>query len=278
MTFLAPLTTTAAEAHRFSTSWLLPSYALGALRLLIALYIFLTLSIVLGIVSIQWHNPSLAGTQFTYFTVLTYWGLGFYFLVSGVHSIVYAATGRNLLERGGEGKLMGVLRWLHASLYASVTVFPFIVTVVFWTVLARNALSYPQLAWQNTSEHALNSVFAFLEILLPATRPHAWIHLFPLIVLLVFYLALTYISHAIRGYYVYPFLDPVNGAGGIVGILVGTPVATAVVFAVVKGAIWGRMRVSEKGQRGKGKGNLPSVDVEEIDLEFPKAGENSNAV
>lgn len=149
--------------------------------------------------------------------------------------------------------------------------------VVFWTVLAQDALSYPQIAWQNISMHALNSVFAFLEIVLPSTRPHAWIHLAPLIVLLVLYLALTYVSHAIRGYYVYPFLDPVNGAGGIVGILVGTPVATALVFAVVKAGIMGRLRASEgrEAVRGSGRSTLPSLDVEEISMEFPKAAENA---
>jgi len=127
MTFLHPLTTTASEAHRFSTSWALPPLLLGCLRLLIALYIFLTISIVLGIVSVQWHDPSLAGTQFTYFTVLTYWGLGFYFLVAGIHSLVFATSpGKNFLER--EGGAWKVARWAHASLYASVTTFPFIVT------------------------------------------------------------------------------------------------------------------------------------------------------
>jgi len=154
-----------------------------------------------------------------------------------------------------------------------------IVLVVFWTVLANNALAYPQVAWQNISMHALNSVFAFIEVVLPATRPHALVHLGPLVVLLVLYLALTYISHSIRGYYVYPFLDPVNGAGGIVGILVGTPVATALVFAVIKGLILGRVVASEGkdgrknsrlGFRNAGAIEVSSVDVEEIAMEFPK--------
>jgi len=152
-------------------------------------------------------------------------------------------------------------------------------SVVFWTVLANHALAYPLVAWQNISVHALNSVFAFCEVVLPATRPHAWVHLGPLIVLLVLYLALTYISHSIRGYYVYPFLDPVNGAGGIIGILVGTPIATALVFSVVKGLIWGRVRAAEgkDGKKTSGLGlrnasafTVPSVDVEEISMDFPK--------
>jgi len=126
MTFLNPLTASLPEAHRFSTSWLLPTPILAGLRLLIALYIFSTLSTTLGIEGVQWHNPSLAGTQFTYFTILTYWGLGFYFLVSGIHSAMTAVRGKSLLQN--TGSVYAVARWAHAGYYASVTVFPFIVT------------------------------------------------------------------------------------------------------------------------------------------------------
>jgi len=126
MSFLNPITASLLEAHRFSTSWLLPTPVLGGLRLLIALYIFTTISTVLGIVSIQWHDKADAGSQFTYFTVLTYWGLGFYFLVSGVHSLMTASRGKSLLQN--TGRVYDIARWLHAAFYASVTVFPFIVT------------------------------------------------------------------------------------------------------------------------------------------------------
>ena len=62
--------------------------------------------------------------------------------------------------------------------------------------------------WSNISEHALNSVFAFLEIVLPQSDPHPWILLVPLVVILALYLGLAYLSHATEHFYVYAFLNP----------------------------------------------------------------------
>lgn len=62
--------------------------------------------------------------------------------------------------------------------------------------------------WSNISQHALNSVFAFLEILLPMSQPHPWIQLVPMIIILALYLGLAYLTHTTEGYYVYSFLDP----------------------------------------------------------------------
>lgn len=62
-------------------------------------------------------------------------------------------------------------------------------------------------AWSDVSQHALNSVFAFLEIILPASEPHPWIQLVPIIVVLACYLGLAYLTHAVQGWYVYSFLD-----------------------------------------------------------------------
>lgn len=243
------------EADRYTTSWLLRPTTLASLRLLAALYIFaviLTTFIVGGIT----HNSFLLGTEFTYFTFLGYWGLGCYFLVSGTHTHLYARRGRYVLQ--GEGKGYRALRLAHATLYATVTVYPFIVTAVFWGFLARGATSSPYATWSNVSMHALNSVFAFFEVVVPRTRPHAWILLVPLVVLLALYLGLTYVSHAIRGYYVYPFLDPANGTGIVAGSIVGVAGALCVVFVVVKGIMAGRFKDTD----GKGnKGFLSERDV-----------------
>lgn len=78
---------------------------------------------------------------------------------------------------------------------------------VFWAVLADRVFESTYRAFSDISQHALNSVFAFLEILLPASEPHPWIQLIPIIVILALYLALAYLTHAVQGWYVYSFLD-----------------------------------------------------------------------
>ncbi len=55
--------------------------------------------------------------------------------------------------------------------------------------------------------HALNTVFAGLEIILPRSDPHPWLLLVPIIIILALYLALAYLTHATEGFYVYSFLD-----------------------------------------------------------------------
>ena len=65
----------------------------------------------------------------------------------------------------------------------------------------------PYHAWSNISQHILNAIFAFLEILLPASEPHPWLQMAPMIVVLALYLALAYVTHATQGWYVYDFLD-----------------------------------------------------------------------
>ena len=55
--------------------------------------------------------------------------------------------------------------------------------------------------------HALNSVFAGLEIILPRSDPHPWLLLVPMIVILALYLGLAYLTHATEGFYVYSFLN-----------------------------------------------------------------------
>ena len=79
---------------------------------------------------------------------------------------------------------------------------------MFWAILAHGALDNALSTYTNTSEHALNSVFAFLEIFLPRSDPHPWLQLVPLIVIGLLYLALAYLTHATQHFYVYNFLDP----------------------------------------------------------------------
>ena len=106
------------------------------------------------------------------------------------------------------------LQHLHSILYTTVIDFPIIVTVVYWALLAgTDHIATRYLVFRNVSAHALNSVWAVVEIVLPRTEHPPWWHAVPLIIILGCYVGLAYITHATKGFYVYSFLDPA-GKGG----------------------------------------------------------------
>ncbi|GAW11840.1 hypothetical protein ANO14919_011930 [Xylariales sp. No.14919] len=230
-------------SHRFQTSWLVPPYVLFAIRLLISLYAFTTLLFNIGYAC---ANPSLGGCEssranFSFFTVLSYWGLAFYFLIAAVHTFVYARRGSAPLDTWGRP-----LQYLHSLFYSSITTYPFLVVIVFWALLSSpTTLSTTYSTWSNISQHALNSVFAFLEILLPRTRPSPWSHLPFLILLLALYLALAYLTHATKGFYTYSFLDPTKQGALVAAYVFGIAVGICIIFAVVWGLVWLRRWITE---------------------------------
>ncbi|CAG8065510.1 unnamed protein product [Penicillium salamii] len=243
-----PLTTlfgvdkTTDDKRRFETSWLLPPAILAGLRGLIALYIFTSIFFIWG-----WygtHDDTAAiGQTFSFFTWLTYWGIGFYMLFAAIHTGYYARTGRSLLYRWPRA-----LRILHSLLYSSVTVYPFLVTIVFWVFIYESPwYSKTLTGWQNVStsvaitQHALNSLYALLEIILPATSPHPWIAIPFLVLGLLLYLCVAYITHHTEGFYPYTFLDVGDHgqkSGTVTGYCFGVLAAILVLFLVSWGLIW----------------------------------------
>ena len=130
--------------YRYTTSWLIPPLILAILRLIFSIYAFTTIFTIFG-----WggtHNLAInAGHSFSYFTNLTYWGLAFYFLVSGLHTFSYALTGKVWLQSWPRP-----LQAAHAIYYTTVVNFPILVTIVFWAILYRNPW-FPVVfnAWSN---------------------------------------------------------------------------------------------------------------------------------
>jgi hypothetical protein len=113
------------DALRFATSWIVPPAALFAVRAIIALFIFITLFTVLGL-----DTPEGARHSFSYFTVLTFWGLGFYFTFAAIHTGSYWLKGRPLLDEWPRA-----LQIAHSMYYSTITAFPFVVTLVFWGLI-----------------------------------------------------------------------------------------------------------------------------------------------
>ncbi|KAF8123947.1 hypothetical protein EV363DRAFT_1130393, partial [Boletus edulis] len=108
---------------------------------------------------------------------------------------------------------------LHVVLYSTVTVFPIIVTAVYWTLIANST----------TLAHG---------------GPSPWMHLIPLIVILTCYVAVAYITRATEGFYVYSFLNPTQEGGLLAAYIIGIALGCCVVFCVVKGLCLLRHRIS----------------------------------
>ncbi|KFA76456.1 hypothetical protein S40288_06498 [Stachybotrys chartarum IBT 40288] len=233
-------------SYRFVTSWLIGPWLLFACRALISLYCFATLFF-----SIGWtctHDAlggcPAAGREFSYFTIITFWGIAFYFLVAAVHTLTYALQGRPLLDR-----FPRALQALHSLFYTTIVTYPFLVTIVFWIVLFSGdwfPLQYT--AWKNVSQHALNSAFALFEIFIPRTNPPLWIHMLWIILILAGYLALAFVTYVDQGFYTYSFLDyeEVGGRGMVAAYVFGVAAGGIVIFLVVWFLIWLRKWITER--------------------------------
>ncbi|KAG5980826.1 hypothetical protein E4U55_003580 [Claviceps digitariae] len=241
--------------HRFETSWLFSPWVLFWIRALISLYSFTTLFFIIGYTC---AHPFFGGCatvrrSFSYFTVLTYWGLAFYFAVSAVHTLSFARSRRGQSQSQQPATCLldsfpRVLQALHSLFYTTVVTFPLLVTVVYWAVLYKGLwFTYEFDAWHNVSQHALNSAFALFEIGFTRAEEPPWVHLLWLLGMLLGYLGVAFLTLATQGWYTYSFLDHdvLGGRGYVAGYVLGIAVGVVVVFAVARGLIWGRRWVTE---------------------------------
>ncbi|KFY64234.1 hypothetical protein V496_03393 [Pseudogymnoascus sp. VKM F-4515 (FW-2607)] len=238
------------SSHRFETSWLITPWALFFFRAFFSFYTFFVLIFNLIWTGVQpsYGGGPAASLSFSYFTILTYWGLAFYFLFSSIHTLTYARHGTPLLAR-----FPRPLQALHSLLYTTILTYPLLVTIVYWAILYTAWFPTPYPRWTNLSQHAFNSLFALFELVIPRTNRPPWIHLPALILILALYLALAYLTHYTRGVYVYDFLDPGNGRGALTGYVLGIAAGIVVIFLVVQGLVWLRKWATEKklGREGR---------------------------
>lgn len=252
-------------SHRFETSWILPPWVLFGIRAAISFYAFTVLFFIIGweYTREEYGGPKSVRLSFSYFTVLGYWGIATYHLTAAIHTFSYARHGGTpLLNR-----FPRPLQALHALFYTTVTTFPILVTIVYWGILYSGPWFPLRFnAWSNISEHAMNSAFALFEITMTRVNPAPWIHLLWLIILLICYLGLAYLTHYTKGVYVYSFLDPSHGKGKVIGYCFGIAIAIVVIFSIVKGLAFLRKWLTEKkfGKTGKfyGGRNLGQGEVE----------------
>ncbi|KAF2742243.1 hypothetical protein M011DRAFT_412966 [Sporormia fimetaria CBS 119925] len=240
--------------HTFFRSPFLPIYLLASLRALLALYSFATITIcytylasntstnTLKDINIPSYTLTIGSDgihqSFSFFTYLTFWSLGFYFLFSALHTFVYARTGTTWLHRWPRP-----LQLAHTIYYSTVTCFPFLVTTVFWGTMYSGPWPTGRFEqWINISVHGLNSLFAVFEIVVPATRAMPVSHLGVLLALLSLYLGLAYLTRLTKGFYVYEWMNPAHGEVSIVLHILGYTGGMVGFFACVWGCLWGKGR------------------------------------
>jgi len=185
-----------------------------------------------------------AATYFSYFTDLSYIGVVAYFWAAGVQTLVFSRARTDAFPLQ---KWPRPLQFLHVLLFTTITTFPIVVTVVFWSLLAdAETFSSPYEAWSNISHHALNTVFILFEIFLTSMPPFPWLHLPMTIVILALYLGVAYITHSTQGFYTYSFLDPQKEHGFLAAYIVGIAIAQCVVFVIVRYVIVLRDRLAPR--------------------------------
>lgn len=119
------------------------------------------------------------------------------------------------------------------------------------------------------SQHALNSFYALLEIILPTTSPHPWIAIPFLVLGLLLYLCVAYITYHNEGFYPYSFLDVGDHgqkSGLVAGYCFGILAAILVIFILSWSLIWvrcwltrGRVRRARRDLLRTADGPAPTV-------------------
>ncbi|OAL02011.1 hypothetical protein IQ06DRAFT_325439 [Phaeosphaeriaceae sp. SRC1lsM3a] len=202
----------------------------------------------IGSYTIQQSDAAI-GQSFSFFTYLTFWSLGFYFLISSTHTFVYVFSQRTWLDVWPKP-----LQLAHSMYYSSVTSFPFLVTIVFWGTMNSGWPAGRFEQWINISVHGLNSVFAIVEIVLPATQPPPVTHLGVVLGVLSVYLGLAYLTRYTQGFYVYEWMNPAHGNASIILHVLGYAGGMIAIFSLVRFAIVARNLLAEKLEARRSQG------------------------
>jgi hypothetical protein len=264
--------------YTFVRSHFVSPLVLASIRLTLCIYIFTSIT-----TSYIWltHNTATihlkdfnispyifqqskaATTQsFSYFTYLTFYSLGFYFLVSSIHTFRYAFRQWTWLHSWPR-----YLQLAHSLYYSTITTFPILVTVVFWGTMNSGWPVGRFEQWVNISVHGLNSIFAVTELMLSATAPPPVTHLSFLLLVLSGYLGLAYLTQYTQGFYVYEWMNPAHGVASILLHVVGYAGGMVIIFFLVRYAIVGRNALAKKvaGESvGEGEKALHLDDKSEV--------------
>jgi hypothetical protein len=250
---------------------ILPVY-LGIIRLLLGLYMLVSLIIYFSILASQ-KNKFLRKQAWKLLGDLMihcYLGLASYFLFSAYHTLRFTTKRQNTLSSWPKP-----LRLAHLILQSTVMSFPLFCTVIYmyWTLPALPAWHTRTLTlWSTITFYMLNTVFSLTELFLSASRPRPWSHLIFVVLFLGFYLAFHSILVAATGgkvwvYTVLKFSLSINH-GAISAARVGGLCALAIFsFCIMQLLLWvkcrylGGLKLPSNGDTRLAKPDLNSGDV-----------------
>jgi hypothetical protein len=255
----------------FVRSHFVSPLVLGSIRAIMSLYSFTTIitcytwlahktatiklkDVNIGSYTIQQSEDAI-GQSFSFFTYLTFWCLGFYFLISSVHTFMYALRQRTWLHKWPKA-----LQLAHSFYYSSVTSFPFLVTIVFWGTMNSGWPAGRFEQWIQISVHGLNSVFAVTEIVMSATAPPPVTHLSVVLLILSAYLGLAYLTRYTQGFYVYEWMNPAHGNVSIILHILGYAAGIIAIFFIVRYAIVARNMLAAKLEVGRDNEKMVKLD------------------
>ncbi|QRV84379.1 transmembrane protein [Ceratobasidium sp. AG-Ba] len=249
------------------TSHVFSPGTLAAIRTALAVYSLTALIVNIVLQSVELDTID---SFFSYFTNLSYIGLCSYMWAASVQTIAYARHSRRFHTQSSARYEYPLQKWprflqfLHLLLWSTVTTFPFIVTVVYWVLLASSSTFQTRYSsWNNITVHAMNSGFALFEVLFTRAGPMPWTHVPFLIVLLGGYVGVAYITHATQGFYTYSFLDPKKQGAMLAAYIVGIAAGAVVVFSIVwcitwvRNRIWRRSELEKYGPRDGASDEVP---------------------
>ena len=247
----------------FVRSDFVPTLPLASLRALISIYCFSTI-----IVGYTWQAYNLSylelqdvnipeylviandlaiGRSFSYFTWLCFWSQAFYFLISSIHGVLFARRGHAWLH----SCLPVPLQLMYSVWYTTVTTFPFLVSAVFWGTMMGAWPKGTYEKWLNLSVHGLNSLFALIEICIPATQRPPVAHLSVLLMLLSLYLGLAYLTKLTQDFYVYEWLNPSHGHWSIIFHIMGYTGGILVIFLLQNLMLEGKQCLTRRFSKKK---------------------------
>ncbi|EST08319.1 FAR-17a/AIG1-like protein [Kalmanozyma brasiliensis GHG001] len=156
------------------------------------------------------------------------------------------------------------LQVAHTFLVSTVSSFPLVVLVIFWSILrGPNPLGDPYSAFANIGKHTLNYVLTALDLIVLSRTPlRPWWHLIPLVSILALYLGIVDITYKRFGVWVYGFFNVQQfGVPLVVCVCILLAVCAVTAFLVTQGLMLLREYVAAKVQGSGGWGSAKAVGV-----------------
>lgn len=156
------------------------------------------------------------------------------------------------------------LQFFHVLLVSTITTYPLVVTIVFWTLLSGDGVYEDAYStWGNLTKHALNLAFTQLDVTILGRAPMCpWWHMLFVVFIIACYVGVAYITYADQGFYPYDFLNQgENGTGIVAAYVVGIGVGTVISFLIGDFLIFLREWIAARIQRSGGWGSAKAVGV-----------------